>query len=120
MIPVVIKNLYKKHRHVSPGFIYMYQLDSGEYKIGRTRVGVKKRLKRWEKQFQKPLKLIARFYSTIHVLAENLIHLELKANDFWLEEVQNCVCKVKKHVELFTGSQEELIKCILFWVNYLN
>jgi hypothetical protein len=117
-IPLIVKKLFKKHKSRTPGFIYIYRLESGEFKIGRTAVGVSKRLKQWQRQCKKSCQLIAKYYTNDQESTELMIHQELRSNGKWVQ-INNCSCKVK-HVEFFKGKQDELIECIMFWVNYYN
>ena len=90
----------------------------GDYKIGRTKLAVSKRINQWERKCQKALQLIGKFYTKNHEHCELMIHQELRANGNWVK-AEVCKCKTK-HEEFFTGTEKELIECITFWTEYFN
>jgi hypothetical protein len=82
-------------------------------------VGVSKS-KAMAKAVQKSCQLIA---TTIHTNDQESTEPHdspgvVSVNGKWVQ-INNCSCKVK-HVEFFKGKQDELIECIMFWVNCHN
>jgi hypothetical protein len=119
-VPLVLKKLYKKHRSASPGYIYIYEDSTGDYKIGRTRanVGVEKRLKQHMSKCNKSLLLVDKFFTRNHEHAELMIHQELRSNGYWIK-FKECRCK-NKHQEFFKANKDELIDCIRFWTDFFG
>ncbi|KAJ3203398.1 hypothetical protein HK099_001530 [Clydaea vesicula] len=81
-IPIVIKKLYKKQKFSTPGFIYIYfELETGVFKIGRTKVkvGVDKRIRQHKQKCRNSLQFIGKYYTKNHEHTELIIHQELKS-----------------------------------------
>jgi hypothetical protein len=95
--------------------------NTGEFKIGRTTaaVGVKKRLKQWQRKCNNKLKLVAKWYCKNHENCESLIHTELKLNGFWSGKKQCNSCS-GSHYEFFRSLESTLLETVDFWVKYHN
>jgi hypothetical protein len=90
-------------------------------KVGRTaaKVGVNRRIGQWESKCSKGVVLVRKWFCQRHIMAEKMIHLELKLNGFWHGKrfCENCK---GYHNDFFRGDLDEIFNRIIFWIEYLN